>query len=75
MRLLDDVAVELPPWARVTLAFFGIGFGGLAVWVAGTAGRSAILAGAAAALSGLLALVLLISAIRGRIWKWMWFIG
>ncbi len=44
MRLLDDVAVELPPWARVTLAFFGIGFGGLAVWVAGIAGRSAILA-------------------------------
>lgn len=75
MKLLDDATVELPPGIRVAVAFFGILFAALAVWIAGTAGRSRFLAGGGAAVSALLALVLFLSAIRGRIWKWVWFIG
>lgn len=75
MKLPDDVTVELPPGMRVAVAFFGILFAALAVWIAGMAGRSGLLAGGGAVVSTLLALVLFISAVRGRIWKWMWFIG
>lgn len=71
MRILEDVAVELPPWMRVALAVFGVVFGGLAWWLAVMIGEAGFLAGACAVLAGLLALILLVSALRGRIWKWM----
>lgn len=71
MKILEDVAVELPPWMRAALAVFGVLFGALAWWLAGMVGRAGFLAGACAVLAGLLALLLLVSAVRGRIWKWM----
>ncbi len=71
MELLKDTETDLPVWMRVTLLVFGGVFAALAWWlgVAPGADWERLLG---AGLSAALALLLLVSAARGRIWRWMW---
>ncbi len=71
MRNLDDVTVELPAWMRWVLTAFAAVFGVLAWWLVGLDGLGADVGAVVLATFGLL---LLLAAIRGRTWKWMWFV-
>ena len=71
MRLLEETAVEIPRWARIMFVVLAAAFGGLAVWLVSMLDGSWLPAAAATA-SALLALLLLVTAIRGRLWRWMW---
>ena len=69
--LLDGTAIRVPAWVRGALGLLAIAFSALAWWLAvdptGTPVRLA-----AAAVSVLLAVSLLIVVVRGRIWRWVW---
>ena len=73
MKILDDTAVVLPLWVRVVFVGFAAAFAGLAVWLAGLR-EVGWGAAAGVVVSASLCLLLLVAAIRGRTWKWMWFI-
>ncbi len=73
MRILDDVAVELPMWVRLVFLVLAAGFGALTFWLAGL-GDAGWLAIVGAVLSAALGLLLLVAAIRGRWERWMWLI-
>ena len=73
-HLLEETAQDLPLWVRLALAAFAALFAALAWWLASTLAAGGWVAAAGLGLSALVALVLAISAIRGRISRWMWFL-
>jgi hypothetical protein len=70
----DEGAHTLPAWMRGVFALFTALFGGLAVWLARMAADAGPGALVGAVASGALALLLLVAAVRGKVWKWLWLI-
>lgn len=73
MRFLEDTDVVLPPWVRVGFVALTAAFGALAIWLTSMA-ETGWVAIAGAALAAGVGLLLLSAAVKGRIWRWMWFI-
>jgi len=71
MTILEDAPVVLPTWMRWVLTAFAAVFGGLSWWLAGLDGPGVRLG---AVVLGAFGVLLLSAAIRGRVWKWMWFV-
>ena len=64
----------LPRWMRIVTLGFAALFAYLAYWLPGQVEQSGPLAKVGAGIAGILAVVLLIGAVRGKLWKWVWFI-
>jgi len=64
----------MPPWMRIVAVAFALLFGSLTYWLAGRVDESGRLAGLGAAFAGVLAVVLLVGAVRGKRWKRVWFV-
>ncbi len=73
MKLLEGTATDLPGWVRFVFALLALAFLALAWWLA-TGPQTGLVSGAAAALSAGAAL-LLVSAARGKIWRWQWLVS
>jgi hypothetical protein len=69
MRILEGTAVVVPTWVRWTFGLLALLFAGLGWWLVGRAAVAGWLAWAGVALTVLVAVVLLVAAIRGRIWR------
>ena len=70
----EGSAFVLPGWMRVVAIGFALVFGSLSFWLAERAAEVLTLEATGAVLAGILAVVLLLGAIRGRLWKWVWFV-
>lgn len=70
----EESVFILPGWMRLVAAGFALLFGYLAYWLTGRAEEVGALATTGAVLVGVLAVVLLTGAIRGKLWKWVWFV-
>lgn len=67
--MLEDTAVRLPNWTRLVFAVLAVLFFSLSWWLACMATVVAVVGSVATAALGA---VLVVSAIRGQMWRWLW---
>lgn len=66
--------IVLPGWMRIVAVGFALLFGFLTYWLTGRVDELGRPAGLGAVIAGILAVVLLVGAVRGELWKWVWFV-
>lgn len=71
----EENAFILPRWMRFMAIGFALLFGYLSFRLIERAADALTLEATGAVLAGLLAVVLLAGAVRGRLGKWVWFVS